>query len=53
MPDAVLGDACGSFPISVGRNCHLPFPIDERTEAQRVRVVSPRSHGDFGEGNRI
>lgn len=51
--DVVLGDAVGSFPTSVGRNCHLPFPIDERTEAQRVCVVSPRSHSSFGEGNRI
>lgn len=51
--DVVLGDALGSFPTSVCRNCHLPFPTDERTEAQRVRVVSPRSHSNFGEGNRI
>lgn len=53
--DAVLGDVLGFFlhPGLRGRNCHLPLPTDERTETQRVHVVSSRSHSNFWEENRI
>lgn len=38
-------------PTLPGRN-DLLLPVDKRTEALRVCVVSLRSHSNFGEGNR-
>lgn len=38
-------------PTLRGRN-DLLLPADKRTEAQRVCVVSLRSHSNFGEGNK-